>query len=200
MPRTSAAVRASAENFPRAHVKPARPPSHRYHGRMRLHRPDSLLKSPRRSAVGTCQMRATLLLLAAASPALAQARKEFPAEPLLMRTAHAARRTGGPIQVDGRMDEPAWQAAPLEENFMQVSPDEGEPATVRTAFRVLWDDEYLYFGAVCDDPLPPTATLSRRDRFLEGDSVQFDLDTTLDRRTAYHSRSTPPASSSTRST
>jgi hypothetical protein len=153
---------------------------------MRLHRPDSLLKSPRRSAVGTCQMRATLLLLAAASPALAQARKEFPAEPLLMRTAHAARRTGGPIQVDGRMDEPAWQAAPLEENFMQVSPDEGEPATVRTAFRVLWDDEYLYFGAVCDDPLPPTATLSRRDRFLEGDSVQFDLDTTLDRRTAYH--------------
>ena len=103
-----------------------------------------------------------------------------------MRTAHAARRTGAPIVVDGLMDEPAWQAAPLEDNFTQVFPDEGRPASVHTAFRVLWDDEYLYFGAICDDPEPPTATLSRRDRFIQGDSVQFDLDTTLDRRTAYH--------------
>ncbi len=131
-------------------------------------------------------MRAILLLLLAASPALAQARKEFPPELELIRTAHAARRTGGPIQLDGRMDEPAWQAAPLEDDFRQVSPVEGAPASVHTAFRVLWDDEYLYFGAICDDPEEPTATLSRRDRFIEGDSVQFDLDTTLDRRTAYH--------------
>jgi len=36
----------------------------------------------------------------------------------------------------------------------------------------------------------PTISLSRRDRFIEGDSVQFDLDTTFDRRTAYHSRPT----------
>jgi uncharacterized protein DUF5916/cellulose/xylan binding protein with CBM9 domain len=112
--------------------------------------------------------------------------KELPPESFYMRTAHAARRTGGPIEVDGRMDEPAWQAAPLEDDFTQVNPDEGRPASVHTAFRVLWDDEYLYFGAVCDDPEPPTKTLSRRDRFIEGDTVQFDLDTTLDRRTAYH--------------
>jgi hypothetical protein len=112
--------------------------------------------------------------------------KELPPESSFVRTAHAARRTGGPIRVDGRMDEPAWQAAPLEDDFTQVNPDEGEPASVHTAFRVLWDDKYLYFGAICDDPEPPTRTLSRRDRFIEGDTVQFDLDTTLDRRTAYH--------------
>ena len=131
-------------------------------------------------------MRVILLLLLAAMPALAQATKVFPSEPELLRTAHAARRTGGPIELDGRMDEPAWQAAPLEEGFRQVNPDEGAPASVHTSFRVLWDDEYLYFGAICDDPVEPTATLSRRDRPIEGDSVQFDLDTTLDRRTAYH--------------
>jgi Domain of unknown function (DUF5916)/Carbohydrate family 9 binding domain-like len=152
---------------------------------MRLHRPDSLLKCWRRSAVLACGMRANVLLLLAASPAFAQAPKEFPPEQELVRTAHAARRTG-PIELDGRMDEPAWQAAPLEEGFRQVNPVEGAPASVRTAFRVLWDDEYLYFGAICDDPKEPTATLSRRDRFIEGDSVQFDLDTTFDRRTAYH--------------
>src|SRR5919197_5078756 len=129
-----------------------------------------------------------LAALAAAQPALAEDRPPpgaLPPESFYMRTAHAARR-GGPLVIDGRMDEPAWQAAPLEDDFTQVNPDEGKPASVHTAFRVLWDDEYLYFGAICDDPEPPTATLSRRDRFIEGDSVQFDLDTTLDRRTAYH--------------
>lgn len=133
-------------------------------------------------------MRSALLVSTAmvAGSALAEPEKVLPPESSFMRTAHAARRMGAPIVVDGRMDEPSWQAAPLEEGFTQVSPDEGRPAAVRTAFRVLWDDEYLYFGAICDDPEPPTATLSRRDRFVEGDSVQFDLDTTLDRRTAYH--------------
>ncbi len=131
-------------------------------------------------------MRFALLLLVAASSARAEPARELPPESTFMRTAHAARRTGAPIVIDGRMDEPAWQAAPLEDSFTQVSPDEGQPAAVRTAFRVLWDDSFLYFGAICDDPEPPTATLSRRDRFVEGDTVQFDLDTTLDRRTAYH--------------
>ncbi len=126
------------------------------------------------------------MLLAAAPSAHAEAQRELPPESSFVRTAHAARRQGSPIRVDGRMDEPAWQAAPLEENFTQVNPDEGQPASVRTAFRVLWDDEFLYFGAICDDPEGATATLSRRDRYIEGDSVQFDLDTTLDRRTAYH--------------
>ena len=127
------------------------------------------------------------LLVAAALPARADeaAKAELPPEESFVRTAHAARWTG-PIQLDGKMDEPGWQAAPLEETFTQAAPDEGKPATNRTAFRVLWDDEYLYFGAVCEDSEPPTATLSRRDRFIEGDSIQFDLDTTWDRRTAYH--------------
>jgi uncharacterized protein DUF5916/cellulose/xylan binding protein with CBM9 domain len=148
------------------------------------------MKCSRLAAVVKRRMRAlapALLVLAlpvrAAEPVPA---KELPPESFYVRTAHAARRTGGPIQVDGRMDEPAWQAAPLEDHFTQVNPDEGKPASVHTAFRVLWDDEYLYFGAICDDPETPTRTLSRRDRFIEGDTVQFDLDTTLDRRTAYH--------------
>jgi hypothetical protein len=111
--------------------------------------------------------------------------QELPPESTFMRTAHAARRVG-PITLDGRLDEPAWQAAELQEGFRQSHPDEGAKASVATRFRVLWDDENLYLGAECDDPLPPTATLSRRDRFVEGDYISVDIDTTLDRRTAYH--------------
>jgi hypothetical protein len=128
-----------------------------------------------------------IAILAWAGAALAEdpRREPLPPEESFVRIAHAAKRIG-PIVIDGRMDEPAWQAAPLEDDFTQVNPDEGKPASVHTAFRVLWDDEYFYFGAICDDPESPTISLSRRDRFIEGDSVQFDLDTTFDRRTAYH--------------
>ncbi len=132
--------------------------------------------------------RATLLALMAAVAARAEdgaADQELPPEATFMRTAHAARRTG-PITLDGKMDEPAWQAAELQEHFRQAHPDEGAEASVATRFRVLWDDENIYVGVECDDPREPTATLSRRDRFVEGDFVSFDFDTTLDRRTAYH--------------
>src|SRR5260370_172379 len=129
-----------------------------------------------------------LLALAAAAPWLAEegpAGGARPPESYSLRTARAARR-GGAITLDGLMNEPAWEAAPLQDDFTQVNPDEGKPASVKTAFRVLWDDEYLYFGAICDDPEPPTISLSRPDPFIDVDSIQFNPDTTLDRRTAYH--------------
>jgi hypothetical protein len=103
----------------------------------------------------------------------------------LDRVIHAARRRA-PIRIDGSMDEAAWGAAEVGDRFVQLEPDEGRPASVDTRFRMLWDDEALYFGAECDDRGPPTANLSRRDRAVEGDWVAIDLDTTYDRRTAYH--------------
>ena len=116
--------------------------------------------------------------LCAALPAQAQ-------QASLSRTLHAARRTS-PIQLDGRLDEPAWLAAQVGTGFLQSQPEEGAPSSVGTRIRVLWDDESLYIGFECDDDAPATATLSRRDRQVDGDSVWVDLDTTLDRRTAYH--------------
>jgi Domain of unknown function (DUF5916)/Carbohydrate family 9 binding domain-like len=132
------------------------------------------------------------ILLAALVAAAARAEgppapeaKELPPEASFVRTVRAARRVG-PITLDGKMDEPAWQAAELGDSFTQSQPVEGARPAVETRFRVLWDDEYLYFGVECDDPEPPTHTLTRRDRSIQGDYISFDLDTTLDRRTAYH--------------
>ncbi len=102
-----------------------------------------------------------------------------------MRSIGAARRVG-PVVLDGRLDEAAWEAAPWGDRFTQAEPDEGTPALAPTRFKVLWDHEALYVGVECDDPEPPTARLSRRDRPIDADYVSFDLDTTLDRRTAYH--------------
>ena len=101
------------------------------------------------------------------------------------RSIRAARRNG-PIQLDGRPDEPAWLAAEPGSGFTQFSPDEGAPPSVVTRFRVLWDDDAIYVGVECDDAEAPTAIMSRRDRPVDGDFISFDLDTTNDRRTAYH--------------
>jgi hypothetical protein len=125
--------------------------------------------------------RAAALLLALTATFAAGAA----ADPSAQRSLRAARRIGE-IRIDGRADEPAWRAAEVGDNFLQTEPDDGQPATAPTRFRVLWDDESLYVAIECDDPQPPTALASPRDRDIDADLVRIDLDTTLDRRTAYH--------------
>src|SRR5947208_3349125 len=115
----------------------------------------------------------------------AHAEDAGPAGAATARSVRAARRTGE-IRIDGRADEPAWRAAQVGDNFLQTEPDDGRPATAATRFRILWDDDSLYVAIECDDPQPPTALASPRDRDIDADLVRIDLDTTLDRRTAYH--------------
>jgi hypothetical protein len=122
---------------------------------------------------------------AALLAAIVSAAHAEPDMPYRQRTVRAA-RAEGPISIDGVLDEPAWRAAEIGTGFLQTEPDDGDPATADTRFRVLWDDDSLYVGIECDDPQPPTATRSRRDRDIDADLVRVDLDTTLDRRTAYH--------------
>lgn len=100
------------------------------------------------------------------------------------RSVRAARLSGA-IVLDGRPDEPAWRAAETGEAFTQTEPEEGRPASAGTRFWVLWDQDALYIAAECAAPDGVAALLSRRDRASEGDKIEINLDTTLDRRTAY---------------
>ena len=50
-------------------------------------------------------------------------------------SAIAARRTGS-VQIDGRLDEPAWQAATPITGFRQFDPQEGQPVSERTEARM----------------------------------------------------------------
>jgi len=63
-------------------------------------------------------------------------------------------RATGPISIDGRLDEDAWAAAAVADQFFQRDPNEGEPATERTEVRVGFSDETLYVGVVCYDREP----------------------------------------------
>ena len=92
--------------------------------------------------------------------------------------AHAARRSG-PIVLDGRVDEAAWQAATPITELTQIDPDEGRPASERTEVRFLFDDEALYVGARMFDSHGPsgvTTRLARRDADTDSDGFQIVID------------------------
>ena len=100
------------------------------------------------------------------------------------------------IRVDGRLDEPAWKAAPAIAQFLQKDPHEGQAATERTEIRILYTKSSIYFAIRCDDSEPSRilATELRRDNeFLSDDSISILLDTLHDNRSGYLFRTNPKA-------
>jgi hypothetical protein len=95
-------------------------------------------------------------------------------------TLRAVRATS-PITIDADLSDPAWRTAPEFTDFTQHDPNDGEPATMRTSFRVLYDDDAVYFGAIMEDPGPPTALLARRDSFGTSDFLSINIDSQHDR-------------------
>jgi hypothetical protein len=71
-----------------------------------------------------------------------------PASVAAVRSAEC-RWAAGPIQLDGKLDEPAWQNAQVLKDFA-VFWDNRLPKTATKA-RLLWDDNYLYFAAEMED-------------------------------------------------
>jgi hypothetical protein len=91
-----------------------------------------------------------------------------------------ATRLQGPISVDGRLDEAAWQQATPINNFRQYQPDEGQPASLPMEVRLLYDAGALYVGARMSQPGGVAAPLARRDQLLDasGDNGSFNSLTT----------------------
>ncbi len=79
-------------------------------------------------------------------------------------------RVAGPIDVDGRLDEPSWQAAPRSQPFVDIVT--GEPAWFDTRVALLWDADCLYFGFTAEET-DVWATLTGRDsRIYEDNDVE----------------------------
>jgi hypothetical protein len=60
-------------------------------------------------------------------------------------------RTAAAPKIDGQLDDAAWKDAALVSGF--VAYDKHERATVQTAFRAVYDDQALYIGVQCDEPM-----------------------------------------------
>ncbi|MEM8556253.1 MAG: DUF5916 domain-containing protein [Bacteroidota bacterium] len=102
------------------------------------------------------------------------------------RVLDAVERSGS-LSIDGRIDEAAWETAPMVSGFTQQEPDAGQPSTERTEVLLLYDDNALYVAFRCyvEDPATLVARITRRDGFPESDRVSVDIDSRDDDRTAY---------------
>ena len=97
-------------------------------------------------------------------------------------------------QIDGRLDDEVWTAAPVFSNFIQREPIVGAPSTERTEFRVLYDDAKLYFAIWAYEPHPGGIVASEmlRDSPLrKGDAVRIVLDTFHDHRNSFYFSTNP---------
>ncbi len=94
--------------------------------------------------------------------------------------------TSQPIEVDGVLDEAAWeQATPITE-FTKFQPVDGGPPAGRTEVRFLQDDTALYVGVrTVDAGYPIRARVSPRERINADDQVGIYIDTFLDERSGY---------------
>ncbi len=105
-----------------------------------------------------------------------------------------ATRAAGPIAVDGRLDEAAWQAAPATRGFIQNEPREGEPASFDTEVRIVYDEEAIYFAVVAADPEPSRIVVAdlKKDYAVDGsDAFVILLDTFHDGRNGYQFATNP---------
>jgi len=114
-------------------------------------------------------------------------------------TAHLERkltvvRASGTLTLDGVLDEADWARAPVAKNFVQSEPNEGAPATYDTEVRILYNEDYLYFGVTAYDDEPDkliVTDLTRDYNTRSVDSFAVILDTFYDRRNSYMFQTNP---------
>ncbi len=91
---------------------------------------------------------------------------------------YIAYRTAGPIAVDGKLNEASWLRAPATELFGNMQAPAEPPPYYATRVKMLWDDEYLYFAAMMEDP-DVLATITERDGPIYDDNdfeIFMDID------------------------
>ncbi|MCC7417545.1 MAG: carbohydrate binding family 9 domain-containing protein [Acidobacteria bacterium] len=106
----------------------------------------------------------------------------------LPRPALRAVRTGAPIAIDGRLDEPAWQEAESVSDFWQIIPRDGFRMADRTVVRVLYDDDNLYVGAKMYQAQPDRLRISGLEHDpppYASDSFGVGIDPNFDRQNGF---------------
>ena len=105
----------------------------------------------------------------------------------LSRVVNAIRITD-PINLDGRLDEAAWDVAEVAGDFLQWQPNPEAPATEATETRFLYDDDNLYVGIICFDSEMDQLTVNHITDdfpFGESDNLAIMIDSLNDDRSGF---------------
>ncbi len=74
-----------------------------------------------------------------------------------------------PIQIDGRLDDNAWQTAPWTDRFVDIEGDVRPRPRFQTRAKMVWDDTYFYVAALLDEP-HVWGTLTKHDSVIFQDN------------------------------
>ena len=102
-------------------------------------------------------------------------------------------RLSSPIDLNGNLDDDAWQRIPAQSDFQQFSPDPGGLPSQRTEVRFGYDDNALYIGARMWDTAPDSILhqLSERDQTDNADEFGIWFSPFNDGLNAVRFRTTP---------
>jgi hypothetical protein len=94
--------------------------------------------------------------------------------PYVPPRGYVCHRATGPITLDGRLDEPAWQTAAWTDDFVDIEGDTQPAPRYRTRAKMLWDDDYLYIGVEMEEP-HVWATLTKHDSYIFTEDNDFEV-------------------------
>ncbi|MBI4622111.1 MAG: carbohydrate-binding family 9-like protein [Verrucomicrobia bacterium] len=92
-------------------------------------------------------------------------------------------RAGTPIKIDGKLDEAAWFAAPDVGDFHFTWWKEGKKEQTRA--KLLWDDDNLYVGVICEDAHISAKHTERDGKIPEDDCFEVMITPNLETPNIY---------------
>src|SRR5262245_25633970 len=110
-------------------------------------------------ALGAATGALALLLAGQGRPAAPPPRDDYP---FIQPRGYVCYRAPSPVTIDGKLDDPAWRAAPWSEDFVDIEGDKRPPPRFRTRMKMLWDKQCLYIATELEEP-HVWATLTRHD-------------------------------------
>ncbi len=88
---------------------------------------------------------------------------------LTLPAGYVCYRTDGKIKIDGKLNETAWQKAEPTSSFVDISGEGFAKPVYDTYAKMLWDDDFLYVGAVLEED-NVIAKLTQRDTIIYYDN------------------------------
>ena len=104
----------------------------------------------------------------------------------ITRKKYTTKPISSNIELDGIPSEEVWNSVEWGGDFIQYQPAEGKAPSQPTAFKILYDEKFLYVAYRCFDSAPDSIVkrMSRRDEF-PGDWMEINIDSYHDLRTAF---------------
>jgi hypothetical protein len=94
----------------------------------------------------------TVLPPLALAGALSETAPQPPAAAFVHPRGYVCCRAKTQIQIDGKLDDAAWQDAPWSEDFVDIEGAAKPKPRFRTRAKMLWDDKYFYVAAEMEEP------------------------------------------------